>query len=286
MNIKFVTAIYTNLFGTKFNGNPDAIYPRYKESLLSLVKGGYEIVCYTSSKHIEELTAFYKDYPNIKLIVSELEDHPFHSSIEKIKDKYAKYTVPRDWSSRCVEIMWGKFFWLKEVINGASDNNHVYWIDAGIFHGGLIPKKYKSVNSVGDFDFDKITQQRNLYSDLVEFSGDKILNIQSTWVNHGMEDFQHVFGYSPEYGVIGGIFGGPKDKLSDYIDGMIELMEKVLSSDRLLKEEEIMYVPNYNSPELFTNFRFNSWYHEEWDDIFDPEVDIGMSDFFEVIRGT
>lgn len=285
MRPKFVTAIYTDLEGTRFNGNPAAIYERYKLSLLSLAKGGYEIVCYTSDAHFEELSGIYAAYPNVRLIVQELSSNPFHADIEKIKDREEKYTTERSWSSRCVEIMWGKFFWLKENLTQLSDEDSLFWIDAGLFHGGLIPAKYKSKDSSHDFDFDVITQNRNLFSELENFSRGKIFNITSIWVNHGMDDYVQVFKERPEYGVIGGIFGGQKKLLIDYINEIIRYMNVVIESGMLLKEEELMYLANKKNPENYTKFLFDSWYHEDWE-IYNKDSEISFSDIFEVIHVT
>ena len=104
MKPQFITAIYTDLEGTRFNGNTSAIYERYQESLLSIAKGGYNIVCYTAQAHYPELKEKYADYPNVKLIVQELSEHPYHERIEAIKDIEPRYTSETAWR-RCVEIM-------------------------------------------------------------------------------------------------------------------------------------------------------------------------------------
>lgn len=286
MSPQFVTAIYTGLEGTRFNGNSGAIYDRYQKSLLSIAKGGYSIVCYTSQAHMEALTKVYAEYPNVRLVEFELADSPFHDSIEKIKDLDSKYTTEGSWRSRCVEIMWGKFLWMQENLESLNADDSIFWIDAGIFHGGLIAGKYRSNKSANEFDFDEITQKRNLFDDLVSYSGDKLLNIRSTWVNHGKDDFEEIFRHSPEYGVIGGIIGGKKKLLESYLEDMIQIMLDVLAANKLLKEEEIMYHINCSSPEKFTDFIFNSWYHEDWAEIYNKDRgDISVSDFFGVIRG-
>lgn len=284
MKPQFITAIYTDLEGTRFNGNTSAIYERYQESLLSIAKGGYNIVCYTAQAHYPELKEKYADYPNVKLIVQELNEHPYHERIEAIKDIDPRYTSETSWRSRCVEIMWGKFFWLKDTLRELDDSDALFWIDAGIFHGGLFPDKFMSDKSSSPFDFDLITQDRNLFEDLVNYTGDKILNIKSIWVNHGQDDYVKVFKTGADYGVIGGVFGGRKQLLEEYITQMIELMEATLDTQVLLKEEELMYRLNSMTPSKFTDFTFNSWYHEGWADIHE-DTDICLSDFFEVIRG-
>ena len=108
MKPQFVTAIYTGLEGTRFNGNAQGgIYDRYKQSLRSLAAGGYGIVCFTAAAHMDELTEYYKDYPNLTLVQFELSEYHSHAEIEAIKDLKPKYITEDSWRSRCVEIMWG-----------------------------------------------------------------------------------------------------------------------------------------------------------------------------------
>lgn len=287
MDIKFVTAIYSKLHGTKFNGSADAIFERYRQSLRSIAKGGYEIICYTSDIHFEELTEFYKEYPNIKVVQESLTDFYFHDQINKIKELKPNYNTDTSWYTRCVEIMWGKFYWLLRHAGMLEENDHIFWIDAGIFHSGLIHGKWKSDKSDNFFDFDRITQERNLYEDLSNHAGDKILNIISKQVNHGSDDYISLLGTEfprPQYGIIGGIFGGRRDLILDYASKAIELMQKTIDANLLLKEEEIMHYLHFQNPEEFSTFTFGTWYHEDWDAAYRRGESVSFSDYFTFLR--
>lgn len=284
MHYQFVTAIYTGLEGTRFNGNSAAIYDRYKQSLMSLADGGYTICCFTSATTIDELRELFINHQNVTFIQHELEDFPLHNIIEDIKDVNVKYTTESAWRSRCVEIMWGKFHWLSNFVHDA-DTPPVFWIDAGIFHGGLISNEFRTESSKGFFDFNAITRERNLYADLVKFADGKLLNIQSEMVNHSDEDYPTVFGKRAEYGIIGGIFGGECKLVSEYVRDFGELAILTLEKGVLLKEEEIMHQLHSRNPDRFTTFKFNSWYHEDWPiELYNPEIHTAFSDFFKVIR--
>lgn len=284
MKPQFITAIYTGLEGTRLNGNTAAIYDRYKHSLHSLAHGGYSIICYTSHRHIEELREFFEDTPNVNLIIEELESNYFHNEIEYIKDIHPKYITEDAWRSRCVEIMWGKFYWLWKHVSELEASDSLFWIDAGIFHGGLISNQYRSKNSKNFFDFDKITKERNLYNDLVNFSNNKIINIRSEMVNHGSDDFYTIFNERPQYGVVAGIFGGKRDVLLEYIAEMVNIMQLVIDHNLLIKEEEIMYLLNHRNPQKFADFFFRTWYNSDWNMIYEDGIRTSFSDFFEVIR--
>ena len=285
MKPQFITALYMGLNGTNFNGNPDSLYERYTSSLKSLAKGGYSIICYTSKREFPHLQTVFSDTPNLQFVVHELSDNEHHERINAIKSVNERYTQEASWNTRCVEIMWGKFYWLLANLPMLNLDDHLYWIDAGIFHGALISNNYRGENSTGFFDFYDITQKRNLFDDIKQYSEGKIVNIQSTMISHGSDDFEKVFGFRPEYGIIGGIFGGPKSELTEYINKMVSVMQKTLDAGVLLKEEELMFKVHNSAPDLYKVFTFDSWYHNEWPlDLFDPEKDIPFADFFKVIK--
>lgn len=196
---QFVTALYLGLEDTIFNGNSFGLYDRYRQSLKSLAAGGYSIVCYVSKTQYDELKEYFSDTPNLKLELYELDTYPDHQKINTIKQSNPKYNQDPSWRSRCVEIMWGKFLWLQNNLSKLNDGESLFWIDAGIFHGGLVSNTFRSKSSKNFYDFDLITQKRNLYDDLVKFAGDKILNISSERVNHGYDDYQQVFQERPDF---------------------------------------------------------------------------------------
>jgi hypothetical protein len=183
--------------------------------------------------------------------------------------------------------MWGKFNWMYMMAarGDRTKPHHTFWIDAGIFHGGLVSNTFRSEASKGFYDFDTITQHRDLYADLVKFADGKIINITTNIVNHGSDDYQVVFGERPEYSVIGGIFGGDYYKLMDYILEFNAAANRVLDNKLLVKEEEIMYYLHTQNPEKYSVYHFNNWYHQDWPvDLFNPEIHTSFSDFFKVIR--
>lgn len=287
MGTKLVTAIYSKIFGTNFNGAPDAIFERYRQSLRSMAKGGYDIVCYTSEQHFDELSEFYKDFPNLKLVKEELTTFPYHDEINRIKLLKEQYTKDTSWYTRCVEIMWGKMFWLEREAKTLGENDHIFWIDAGLFHNGMFTDKWKSEDSDNFFDYDMITQKRDLHADLSKHAGEKILNLVCKHPNHGSDDYMSVVGHDfgrPQYGVIGGIFGGRRDAVLEYTAGIIDMMPVTLEKNILLKEEELMHYMHYRDPDKFSTFTFGTWYHEEWDAAYRRGETVSFSDYFLFLR--
>ena len=55
MSVKFITSIYSDLYGTEFGGRPNR-GGHYRYSLLSLLKmTDADFLCYTSDREIESL---------------------------------------------------------------------------------------------------------------------------------------------------------------------------------------------------------------------------------------
>ena len=286
MTVHFVTALYIGLKGTRYNGSPEALYERYKQSLRSLAKGGYGIVCYTDNAHLSELQEFYKEYPNIQIVAEELSDFYYHDAIENIKNNRTDYMTSPSWETRCVEIMWGKFYWLMRHAALAETNAPIFWIDAGIFHSGLIHEKWKTDRSDNLFDFDRITQGRDLYADLVKHANGKLLNIRCGHPNHGSDEYIQVFPEMkrPQFGIIGGIFGGERDLVLDYASDAMDAMDRTIQAKVLLKEEEIMQFLYEKNPNKFSSFEFKTWYHEDWSDDFRRGETLSFSDYFDFLR--
>ena len=139
MKIKFITSIYSDLYGTEFGGRPNR-GSHYKYSLLSLLKmTDADFMCYTSDREINDLKNFFYSEHNIspdKLIFE-----VFDIANTKFKDIINQYKVIEEVkkSDRCVEVQYSKFhWWWKED----KSYDYYYWIDAGLSHCGLIPLKY------------------------------------------------------------------------------------------------------------------------------------------------
>ena len=59
MRVKFITCIYSDLYGTDFGGRT-CRYHHYRFSLLSLLKmTNADFLCYTSDREIESLKHFF-----------------------------------------------------------------------------------------------------------------------------------------------------------------------------------------------------------------------------------
>ena len=138
----FITAIYANLHGTDLGGRTSRSF-WYRWSLLSILKTNpTKVVCFTSKEEVEDLEHWFFEEQGIKreqleFKVYYLRKSKFFKKIKTIKN----IEQVKKWD-RCFEIQYNKFFWFN-LIENIYDYDRVYWIDAGLSHGGLFPLPYR-----------------------------------------------------------------------------------------------------------------------------------------------
>jgi hypothetical protein len=261
MKIKFLTSIYSDLHGTEFGGRPSR-GGHYKYSLLSLLKmTDADFLCYTSDREIEDLKNFFYSEHNISS--EKLKFEIFDISNTKFKDLINQYKNLDDTkkSDRCIEIQYSKFnWWWKED----KSYDYYYWIDAGLSHCGLIPDKY--LTEVGAM---RCYYESNLFSNdflhnVIQDTGDKFLilgkeNERNYW--SGTVDRKWYNEYDRSIHVIGGLFGGHRNKWDEIVNIFEEYVEKIISNDKsLYHEEHIMSLMYFNHKELFEMKNFDIWW--------------------------
>jgi len=262
MRVKFITAIYNNLYGTDLGGRPSRV-EHYKWSLLSLLKmTNADFLCYTSEDEIDELKNFF--YVQNKITNSKLEFRVFNlrktkfsSLINNIKNIEATKK-----SDRCIEIQYSKFHWWW---NEDKSYDYYYWIDAGLSHCGIIPNKYldMKLNSYRKY-FESTLFNNNFLFNLIKKTGDSFYVIRkenSKYYWSRTVDKKWYKNYDSSYHVIGGLFGGKSDKWDVIVSLFENYVKKIMETDRVLVQEEvIMSLMNANHKELFINDDFDIWW--------------------------
>ena len=265
MKTNFITAIFSNLNGTKFGGRPNR-FGHYRWSLLSILKmSEAHFTCYTSEEELEELKKFFFVENEIKeeqleIIPFDLENHFF----KKLFDEYKNFESAKT-SDRCIEIQYMKFFWCLKHLNGYDK---VYWIDAGLSHCGLIPNKYLSLTGPHNRGYYESTLfNNNLLNNLNKFSENKFVligkeNFRNYW--SGTVNSIHFTNYDNSMHIIGGIFGGDYNLWENVVNLFEKYVYKITINDNILyHEEDIMKVMYRNNPELFKVLEFDTWYHQD-----------------------
>ena len=264
MKVKFITSIYSDLHGTEFGGRPSR-GGHYRFSLLSLLKmTNADFLCYTSENELESLKEFF--YDNYDISKEQLKFKVFDISKSKFSPLIDLYKNVEDTkkSDRCVEIQYSKFSWFLDE-DGSYD--YYYWIDAGLSHCGIIPDKYLVDNhSVGKY-YECVLFDNNFLKNLIEFTGDKFFllakeNQRNYW--SGTVDPKWYKKYSYDLHIIGGLFGGKKEKWKEIVDIFEKNIVEISNDEKkIFFEENIMSLMFYNNLNLFNYKEFDVWWHED-----------------------
>ena len=237
MKIKFITSIYSDLHGTKFGGRPSR-GGHYKYSLLSLLKmTDADFLCYTSDREINDLVDFFYTQNNISS--DKLKFKIFDISETKFGDLINQYKNIDDAkkSDRCVEIQYSKFHWWW---NEDRSYDYYYWIDAGLSHCGLIPEKYLVNNHPQARYYESTLFNNNFLKNVIKDTNDKFLllgkeNDRNYW--SGTVDPKWYKEYDRSIHIIGGLFGGHKDRWDEVVNIFEDYLQKIINEDKVILHE-------------------------------------------------
>jgi hypothetical protein len=264
-SVKFITAIYSNLYGTELGGRPNR-HGHYRWSLLSILKmTNADFICYTSDEEFDGLEQFFYEENNIsreklQIVKFNLYDNEFSEIINQYKDIEG---IKR--GDRCIEIQYMKFIWF---LSEDKSYDYYFWIDAGLSHCGLIPNKHLSLSGPHNRGYYESSLFNNLFlSNLIKNTGDKFTilgkeNERNFW--SGTVNPIHFTEYNRSIHIIGGMFGGRKELWDPIVELFRDYVYKVSEYDkRLYHEEDIMTLMFRNHPELFYDYYFETWWHED-----------------------
>jgi hypothetical protein len=262
MSVKFITAIYSNLSGTKFGGRQSR-GGHYRFSLLSLLKmTDADFLCYTNEEEIESLKEFFYiensiSEEKLKFVVFDI------SNIKStpLLNEYKNYEEAKN-SDRCIEIQYSKFHWWW---NEDKSYDYYYWIDAGLSHCGLIPNMYLTGSTHPQQQYyESCMFNNNFLNNLIEYTSDKFFimkkeNSRNYW--SGTVDPKWYTNFNCEYHVIGGLFGGHRDKWDNIVNIFEDYIEKIITQDKTVPfEENILSLMYYNHSDLFIDKWFDTWW--------------------------
>ena len=266
MRVKFITCIYSDLYGTELGGR-HCRYHHYRFSLLSLLKmTTADFLCYTSDREIESLKSFFYidnevSENKLKFEIFDLNNSKFNGLINSIKN--IEETKKSD---RCIEIQYSKFSWWW---NEDKSYDYYYWIDAGLSHCGIIHNKHLTITD--EYNYRKYYESslfNNLFlENLIKETNDKFLIIgKENQRNHWSKtlDPKWYTDYKLDIHIIGGLFGGHRDKWDNIVNIFEKYVATILPEDKLTPHEElIMSLMYYNYTDLFTVKQFDIWWPDK-----------------------
>lgn len=264
---KLVTFLYFGLGDFPFFGHKvQARWDRYINSLVQLSQMGLPIVCYTGSNTAEALQDFLNEneVTNVTVKVKELEDIRHSKKMIEIKEKNP------DKFKFYLEVGWAKIALMEDEMEEGLD--YLYWIDCGLSHIGLYPRRYNS-------NADKITglsvnKYRYTYDGIFNtetfpkinnWVGDKLIDIRNTLFFHDHRKLNEILDKDHMYDSlsIGGIIGGHVSKLPDFFQRFEDYAQTALTKEFLLNHEAMMSTMVYDEPENYRSYKFNTWYHDD-----------------------
>jgi len=264
----FITAIYSNLNGTDLGGRPSRSH-HYKWSLLNILNlKPSKVVCFTSAEEIDELKSWFYDEHQVDTDLLVFREFDLRKSKHYDNIQVNKDVEQVKSGDRCHEIQYNKFFWAK-LIEDRHDYDRIYWIDAGLSHGGLFPVEYW-LGVKWESCFSIIMFKRKILQRWNKQSKDKVLimaknNTSRYYWSETLPD-QFYKEYNKDKHIIGGMFGCTPKKYDDLADTFEKYLVNALDkSEDLYHEEQIMSCMYANDMDRYNTLDFDDWYERpEW----------------------
>jgi hypothetical protein len=263
---KLVTAFYTGVHGHPFYGHIElSRHERYLHSMRVLNNMGLEIVCYCNENQKELLSEYIKEFNlnNILLKVSNIQDFPYSNKMIEIKNKTNDYKFYH-------EVDWNKIYLLEKEYDDSYD--YIYWIDVGLSHHGIFPKKYNpnsklSTGMSRDYNTYSFTNlfTNKLFYGINKFLKKNLISIENESIWHNTNELNQILEGNFKYNslTVGGILGGHISKLKWFINEFNIMGEKCLNKNVIINHEAIISFIKEGNKNKFNSFTFQTWYHDD-----------------------
>jgi len=266
MKTLIYTSIYSNLWGTEFGGRPGREL-HYKYSLLNILNlNASKFMCFTSEEEINDLEQWFYVENGISkekliFVVFNLFESKYYDEINKLKNLE---TISQ--SDRCYEVQYNKFFWIDHIPN-IENYDKVFWVDAGLSHGGIFPEKYSyGVGYERHYNFTLFND--DTFDRLINSSKNKLLILNKNnkgrfyWSTNLPEKYYNEFNNGDH--IIGGLFGGSVVNLIQFKTRFDDLLSTLLTQEtELYFEELIMSCIYQNFKNDFICLNFDDWYERD-----------------------
>lgn len=264
----FITAIYSNLNGTDLGGRPSRSH-HYKWSLLNILNlKPSKVVCFTSAEEIDELKSWFYDEHQVDTDLLVFREFDLRKSKHYDKIQANKDIDHVKNGDRCHEIQYNKFFWAK-LIKDRHDYERIYWIDAGLSHGGLFPVEYQ-LGDKWESHFSITMFRRKVLQRWNELSKDKVLimaknNTSRYYWSQTLPDHYYTE-YNNDKHIIGGMFGCTPKRYDELAATFEKYLVNALNKcENLYHEEQIMCCMYANDMDRYNTLDFDDWYERhEW----------------------
>jgi hypothetical protein len=274
-----VTAIYFYSPTSRFGGRGYSI-EHYQSPFKNLLNLGCNIVVYTHEILIDGIKKFFENqrFEDYVIVDYDLSQFKYSDNIFLLKNKKGlidesglRQNISVVDNDRNHHLCLMKPYFISETIkNNYFDSENFYWIDAGLFHHGLIPDclgGMERLTSIRNELFwpnnEKNLCNPTMIQNLVEKTNHSNLLLfgienyypEPTWWNM-------VTGKNKETHIIGGFFGGKKENIVELVDLYDKKLDIIFDNNLLTLEEEvlsILFVEKFFNNE---HLKFKTWYHD------------------------
>jgi hypothetical protein len=267
MKTKIVTAFYTDIIGFPFFGHESfARQERYLHSLRTLNNMNNEIICYCNETQFDLLQKYCEEFNlnNVTIKISNLKDYPKTERMLEIKKSNEQFNFYH-------EVDWNKIYLISKEYDESYD--YIYWIDCGLSHRGLFTLKYNPYSDKitglsrdwENYSFTKIFCPE-LFPKINNWVGDKLINLANTMFSHNPNEIRKVYKNNNDYKhmSVGGILGGHNSKIKWFIQEFDIISDLCLNENHILNHEGMITNLEFENPDMFKTFSFDTWYHEDF----------------------
>lgn len=287
MNLVFVTCIYDNLFMTDLGGRTNPTQ-KYFFGLESAMKVNTQFIIYCWESYIPNIVAHFSNFLGIEefqkrvmVLPFDLYSTEFRTSIQNYKNSEFGKNLPGD---RSYDVMISKFLMLKHSIeNDLFKGDYYFWIDAGLSSSSLFPNKHLDTENYNrKYSSCKLFTPK-IVDSLINLSSEKVLLFKNNSFGYQFDggDLPHGEG---NYFIIGGIFGGEKNKILEFcVKSLNKFKSNLFDKNKLYTEEQIMtilYSWNKNDYEVIN---FDCWHHEDSGDWVQGMI-VGKYNFYKIFE--
>lgn len=275
-----VTAIYNHSPHSRIGGRGYR-WEDYIAPFENLIHLGCNIIVFTQDDLVQVIQEYFtkKAFFNYKVIPYNLNNYKHSDSIYELKEFYniidknglaeGRSIVDND---RNYHLCLSKTYFLSEAIkNNYFKTERYYWIDGGLFHHGLFPESLGGIErrTVPNLNNYWPQNQQSLcnpsfFEKLNRKVKDKLLfiGIDSYYSRHFSLIKSNLAGPDKVTHVIGGLFGGDKNKVLELCEKFNDKISQVISAKILTLEEEVLsivYEENFLDQDYI---KFTDWGHD------------------------
>ena len=305
-DITIVTAIYHYSYYSRMGGR-NYSFEFYENPFRNLLSLGANIVVFSHQSEIPKVADFFarSKFHNFRIIDYDLEHYRLSNEIYALKEKMGIINesglvdgVAIFANDRNTHLCLSKIDFLEMAIRADYFNSErFFWIDAGLFHNGIIPH---SIGGMERF----LKPDESLFwpnnannicrpSLLRNFDGElnfcTLVNSFSTpnwWNKITFNDSGYCDSPKTRH-VIGGIFGGTKSSVIKLCKIFNDTATRVIESGELTLEEDVLsiIVAKNTSIDVVKERRFETWYHDVRSDSCYTDTG-GLKGFYKVFTTT